>query len=174
MILCSYSAPEVSQGEPYSFEADIFSVGVVLHVLLAGSLPDHMGSMSALAHNRLVSDHAKDVVHRLLDRNPATRMTIAEFFAHPWIVEGQLPDAPPLLQAQSSFQAFAPPRYQHSPEQRYGGTGISMPGIRAGEADDGWSAATSPQSKSWGSPRDAFSPPVVPLARDGDEEILSL
>ena len=37
-----YTAPEVLQNEPYSYNCDVWSIGCIMYALLAGSLPfDH-------------------------------------------------------------------------------------------------------------------------------------
>ena len=74
----------------------MWSVGVLLYVILAGELP--FGS-SQLSQQILraevsfekpvwkgVSDMAKDLIRRLIVRDPAHRLTAEEALQHPWIV----------------------------------------------------------------------------------------
>lgn len=74
----------------------MWSVGVLLYVILAGELP--FGS-SQLSQQILraevsfekpvwkgVSDMAKDLIRRLIVRDPAQRLTAEEALQHPWIV----------------------------------------------------------------------------------------
>eukprot|EP00931_Biecheleriopsis_adriatica_P105314 TRINITY_DN79878_c0_g1_i1.p1 TRINITY_DN79878_c0_g1~~TRINITY_DN79878_c0_g1_i1.p1 ORF type:complete len:490 (+),score=104.52 TRINITY_DN79878_c0_g1_i1:74-1543(+) len=52
-----YAAPEVLQGESPSEGADIWSAGLCLHLMLAGSLPWRMGQLSMEAYHRKVTTH---------------------------------------------------------------------------------------------------------------------
>ncbi|CAI5500321.1 unnamed protein product, partial [Closterium sp. Naga37s-1] len=82
-----YMAPEVLD-HCYGAEADMWSVGVVLFILLAGVPPfwadSEAGIFSAIRAARVdvfsggwahVSPDAKDLVLRLLTRHPARRIT---------------------------------------------------------------------------------------------------
>ncbi|OXB71618.1 UNVERIFIED_CONTAM: hypothetical protein H355_011963 [Colinus virginianus] len=92
-----YVAPEVLFGK-YGSECDMWSAGVILHILLCGYPPFHgkdnqeilkkvqVGEFSFDArHWRRVSDHAKDLVKRCLTYVPGMRITAAEALQHPWI-----------------------------------------------------------------------------------------
>ena len=98
-----YFAPEVlsrmgtvaGQGS-YSIEADMWSLGVVVYVLLSGNFPFQTNEMMAMSvararyhfHGeewRTVSDLAKDFIRRLLVVNPQQRMTAEEALQHPWL-----------------------------------------------------------------------------------------
>ena len=74
----------------------MWSVGVLLYVILAGELP--FGS-SQLSQQILraevsfekpvwkgVSEMAKDLIRRLIVRDPAQRLPAEEALQHPWIV----------------------------------------------------------------------------------------
>jgi calcium-dependent protein kinase len=102
-----YVAPEVLRRR-YSSEADIWSLGVVLYILLCG-LPPFWGSsdkeifMSILKGNLdfssapwpSISDEAKNLVRSLLTLDPSKRPTIGEMLSHPWLKEcGVAPDSP--------------------------------------------------------------------------------
>ena len=40
-----YSAPEVLAGEPYSYKADVWSMGAILYELLVGLTPFNAGNV---------------------------------------------------------------------------------------------------------------------------------
>ncbi|GJP65633.1 hypothetical protein CLOP_g22502 [Closterium sp. NIES-67] len=92
-----YLAPEVL-AEKYGPEADIWSAGVVLYILLSG-LPPFWGTTNDAIFEAIkqatlnlvrqpwpvISDEAKDLVVRMLTRNPKKRITADEILDHPWI-----------------------------------------------------------------------------------------
>ncbi|ODQ54523.1 Pkinase-domain-containing protein [Saitoella complicata NRRL Y-17804] len=101
-----YAAPEMSRREKgkrgYGKEIDLWSLGVIVHVLLSGHQPfsstSQTDSRSQIAQRIQSTDldlnsweweeislEAKDFVHRLLVRNPAYRMSVEEAFEHPWL-----------------------------------------------------------------------------------------
>eukprot|EP00299_Pterocystis_sp_00344_P010726 c4875_g1_i1.p1 GENE.c4875_g1_i1~~c4875_g1_i1.p1 ORF type:complete len:489 (+),score=108.75 c4875_g1_i1:38-1504(+) len=92
-----YAAPEVLKNLPHSYSCDLWSVGVILFVMLSGYPPfygtrDHVVRTvkagiiefrpSEWSH---ISAEAQDLVRRLLDPSPATRITITEARQHPWM-----------------------------------------------------------------------------------------
>ncbi|CAA0839277.1 Calcium-dependent protein kinase 11 [Striga hermonthica] len=102
-----YVAPEVLQ-KHYGPEADVWSAGVILYILLSGVPPfwaeSEMGIFRQILRGKLdfdsdpwpvISDDAKDLIRKMLDRNPKTRLTAHEVLCHPWIVDDTLaPDKP--------------------------------------------------------------------------------
>ena len=95
----SYMSPEVVQRMPYSKPADIWSCGVVLFVLLSGSLP-FVGSNrrifelitqgNYLMRNKQwsqISESAKDLLRQMLVLDQNVRITADEALEHPWIKE---------------------------------------------------------------------------------------
>lgn len=80
----SYMAPEVRQG-CYDQRADIWSLGVVLHVLLTGAfLPP-----SAKPHLSIrdIDMHAWDLLQGMCCSDPANRLSLQQVLTHPWIIE---------------------------------------------------------------------------------------
>lgn len=92
-----YVAPELLQDEGYDLAADIFSTGIILYVLLSGR-PAFRGFniTEILQRNKKgdveypprnwdkISEKAKDLVAKMLDKNRLTRITAAEALNHPW------------------------------------------------------------------------------------------
>ncbi|KAH7414644.1 hypothetical protein KP509_14G003200 [Ceratopteris richardii] len=76
-----YMAPEVVQGRPYDHHADIWSLGVLMHLLLTGlPLPAHGKP------HPLVQDYgALDLLLGMLSCNPADRLTAEQVLSHGWI-----------------------------------------------------------------------------------------
>jgi len=83
-----YMPPEVINRIPYdAFMADIWSMGVILYYLLCNEFPFQAESfdelvtvvtMDNLEVPDYVSEHTRKLLHRLLDKNPQTRITIEE------------------------------------------------------------------------------------------------
>ncbi|CAL2239614.1 unnamed protein product [Prunus armeniaca] len=100
-----YVAPEVLR-KRYGPEADVWSAGVILYILLSGVPPfwaeNEQGIFEQVLHGDLdfasdpwpsISDGAKDLVRRMLVRDPKRRMTAHEVLCHPWVqVDGVAPD----------------------------------------------------------------------------------
>jgi len=87
-----YAAPEVYD-KFIPMEADIWSLGIVFHVLLTGTWPYNAESDEKLkfrATNGMVSIQpginsvARDLLGKLLNRNPKERATINEILSHPY------------------------------------------------------------------------------------------
>ncbi|KAF0700103.1 Aste57867_9382 [Aphanomyces stellatus] len=106
-----YLAPECTTGQPYDpFKVDVWALGVTAFAMLFRRLPfahtaDVMGGgalaiMQSIREDALefptpnVDDDVLDVLSRLLDKNPETRMTLAELKDHPWLAQARqdLPD----------------------------------------------------------------------------------
>ncbi|KAJ6791754.1 putative serine/threonine-protein kinase PEPKR2 [Iris pallida] len=94
----AYVAPEVLSGH-YSEKVDIWGAGVLLHALLVGVLPFQGDSRDAVFeaiknvqldfHSGMwksISELARDLLSRMLNRDVTTRMTADEILRHPWIL----------------------------------------------------------------------------------------
>ncbi|CAE7274903.1 CaMKI [Symbiodinium microadriaticum] len=93
-----YVAPEVIEEKSYGVEVDIWSMGVICYVLLAGYPPFYSESESELLaliksgsytfHDNGwsdVSDDAKDFISRMLVIDQEQRWTARELMEHPWM-----------------------------------------------------------------------------------------
>ncbi|KAL2481749.1 Calcium-dependent protein kinase 20 [Abeliophyllum distichum] len=102
-----YVAPEVLR-KHYGPECDIWSAGVIIYILLSGVPPfwDEMeqGIFEQVLKGELdfvsepwpsISDSAKDLVRRMLVRDPKKRLTVHQVLCHPWVqIDGVAPDKP--------------------------------------------------------------------------------
>ncbi|KDP29499.1 hypothetical protein JCGZ_19338 [Jatropha curcas] len=102
-----YVAPEVLK-KRYGPEADVWSAGVIVYILLCGVPPfwaeTEQGIFDQVLHGDLdfssepwpsISEGAKDLVRRMLARDPRRRITAHEVLRHPWVQEdGVAPDKP--------------------------------------------------------------------------------
>ncbi|MFS7942261.1 putative protein kinase CAMK-CDPK family [Helianthus anomalus] len=103
-----YVAPEVLR-KHYRPESDVWSAGVILYILLTGVPPfwaeTEMGIFRQILQAKLnfeselwpaIIDSAKDLIRKMLDRNPKKRLTAHEVLCkYPWIVDEKMaPDKP--------------------------------------------------------------------------------
>ncbi|XP_055831369.1 calcium-dependent protein kinase 1-like [Solanum dulcamara] len=102
-----YVAPEVLR-KRYGPEADVWSAGVIIYILLSGVPPfwaeNEQGIFEQVLHGDLdftsdpwpsISEGAKDLMRRMLIRDPRKRLTAHEVLCHPWVqVDGVAPDKP--------------------------------------------------------------------------------
>ncbi|XVF47267.1 hypothetical protein PTKIN_Ptkin03bG0095700 [Pterospermum kingtungense] len=102
-----YIAPEVLKRR-YGPEADIWSIGVMLYILLSGVPPfwaeSEHGIFNSILRGHIdftsdpwpsISPQAKDLVRKMLNSEPKQRLTAAQVLSHPWIKEdGEAPDTP--------------------------------------------------------------------------------
>ncbi|KAK0668583.1 putative serine/threonine-protein kinase [Cercophora samala] len=108
-----YAAPELLRHQPYKGSAvDIWSMGVILYVMLAGCLPfddDDLGAMiqkAKRAEYRMpshLSREAQDLIRRMLVPQPAHRITMAQMWQHPLI--NKYPDIPQCFEWEQSQQS---------------------------------------------------------------------
>lgn len=92
----THVSPEVIRGQPYGPQTDIWSMGVILYYMLTGLLPfvdtSIMGCMRKVletepSYPRSISPMAKDLISRLLRKDPKDRLTLAEIKTHPWLAD---------------------------------------------------------------------------------------
>ncbi|KAL3619222.1 Calcium-dependent protein kinase 15 [Castilleja foliolosa] len=114
-----YVAPEVLRRN-YGAEADIWSAGVMLYILLCGVPPfwgeNEENIFDAIKHGHLdfvsdpwpsISSSAKDLVKKMLQSDPKDRLTAAEVLNHPWMREdGDASDKPLDIAVLSRMKQF--------------------------------------------------------------------
>ncbi|XP_057506199.1 calcium-dependent protein kinase 26-like [Actinidia eriantha] len=102
-----YVAPEVLC-KRYGPEADVWSAGVIIYILLCGVPPFWAETEQEIFQNVLhgdldfssdpwpnISESAKDLVRKMLVRDPRRRLTAHEVLCHPWVQDdGMAPDKP--------------------------------------------------------------------------------
>lgn len=100
----SYVAPEVLTMQGYGKEADLWSVGVILFLVLCGKLPfdgdDHKEIIRTTIQAEVkvnpnvwnkLSDDAKSVIKCLLNKSPKERITARDCLKHPFLVHNTTP-----------------------------------------------------------------------------------
>ncbi len=100
----NYIAPEILTQQPYNGRtADVWSIGVIMYVLMAGYMPFEDPSHSTLMRNirdakyqcpSWFSSDARDLLDRMLTPDPAHRINIADIQSHPWVMVQDSPSLP--------------------------------------------------------------------------------
>ncbi|CAH2078317.1 unnamed protein product [Thlaspi arvense] len=101
-----YVAPEVLR-RSYGKEIDIWSAGIILYILLCGVPPfwaeTEKGIFDEIIKGEIdfesqpwpsISESAKDLVRKMLTKDPKKRISAAQALEHPWIIGGEAPDKP--------------------------------------------------------------------------------
>ncbi|OIV92646.1 hypothetical protein TanjilG_17997 [Lupinus angustifolius] len=113
-----YVAPEVLR-RSYGPEADIWSAGVILYILLSGVPPfwaeNEQGIFDAVLHGHIdfasdpwpsVSTNAKDLVKKMLRADPKERISAVDVLNHPWMREDGASDKPLDIAVLSRMKQF--------------------------------------------------------------------
>ncbi|CAA0816813.1 Calcium-dependent protein kinase 6 [Striga hermonthica] len=117
-----YVAPEVLS-KHYGPEADVWTAGVIVYILLSGVPPfwaeTQQGIFDAVLKGHidfesdpwpLISESAKDLIRKMLCMKPSERLTAHQVLCHPWISEhGVAPDRaldPAVLSRLKQFSAM--------------------------------------------------------------------
>ncbi|ETO22664.1 hypothetical protein RFI_14529, partial [Reticulomyxa filosa] len=94
----TYMAPELLEGRPYGKEVDNWALGIIMHIMLVGYSPWSKYSSALEIQQHIltqdvewkeedwihVSEEVKDLVMRLLDRDPKKRATIKQVLKLVW------------------------------------------------------------------------------------------
>lgn len=93
-----YVAPEVLTEDTYTNAVDMWSVGVIVYILLSGYPPFYDDSPPKIFKKITevkydfddpawdgISDVAKDLIRKLLVKDPAERLTASAALKHPWL-----------------------------------------------------------------------------------------
>lgn len=91
-----YASPEIVAGKAYNGSAsDIWSCGIILFALLTGRLPFDDDNIRTLlqkvkiGHFEMPDDidmSARDLLRKMLDKDPEERITMPEIMAHPFFI----------------------------------------------------------------------------------------
>jgi serine/threonine protein kinase len=92
-----YMAPEILKGEKYDAKSDLWSLGTVFYEMVTAKPPFRAGNHIELLRkieardgpkwtNVQVSDSLKDLISKLLKKNPVERIAFEEFFLHPCLM----------------------------------------------------------------------------------------
>ncbi|GAA5796108.1 hypothetical protein HPULCUR_001477 [Helicostylum pulchrum] len=118
-----YMGPEILSYKKYDAKADLWSVGAVLYEMVTGRPPfraqNHIELLKKIQENNdkihfpdernpdiIIGSDLKDLIRKLLRKNPVERMSFEDFFCHPAV----------LMQPQS--QSIAKPRPSRSEQQQ--------------------------------------------------------
>lgn len=92
-----YMAPEVLRGDEYNSKADLWSVGIILYEMLCAERPfKNVQTIVALQNTVerapimfprrvIISPECRDLLQRLLIKDPRQRIEWEDFFEHPWL-----------------------------------------------------------------------------------------
>jgi serine/threonine protein kinase len=130
----NYVAPEVLGKDGYDGKkADVWSVGVILYVLLAGYLPFDENTMAALFSKIKSADYefpdwfspeARDLIAMILVPDPHKRPRISDIKNHPWMMKGDSGPTP-MPPTNHAANHGAPPSV--NPVNNYGNAATHMP-----------------------------------------------
>jgi len=120
-----YMAPEVLKGLKYTKSVDIWSIGVISFVLLAGCPPFTGNSDIEIFQNILlvkytfddadwngISDQAMQFVRSLLVLDPDMRLTATQLLNHPWILKASSVALPQLEKFKRGMTTYSDKRKQ--------------------------------------------------------------
>ena len=97
-----YIAPEVLMSAPYGKPADIWSLGVIIYILLAGGMPfrstegGYEAELAQILNTEVffdkktwaqLTEESKDFVQKCLTISPDERMTAEQAMNHPWLTK---------------------------------------------------------------------------------------
>ena len=93
-------APEIWENrgkKPYTAKADCWSLGVILYQLLCGNFPDTEGKIYVPDTGvkmtgdmwKEISDEAKDLVTKLIQKDPAERLSAVQALLHSWFEDDE-------------------------------------------------------------------------------------
>lgn len=98
-----YSPPQVIRGEDYSKAIDVWGVGVLLYMMMSGTVPFDGKTEQVVKEGilnkevefpqkyfRPVSDEAKNFIASCLVKDEAGRITVEEALEHPWITNNSI------------------------------------------------------------------------------------
>ena len=89
----AYASPEMVRGQPYTKAGDVWSAGVLLYAMVVGELPFEDDNLQRLLQKIIytkptfppeLSPQVKDLIMRMLEKEPEKRITLKKVKEHPW------------------------------------------------------------------------------------------
>jgi hypothetical protein len=93
-----YIPPEMLLGKSYTKAVDLWSAGILLYAMVAGTLPfvhDDIRELLRLIATKQpqyptdLSPHCLDLLKKILQKDPSKRLTIDQIRAHPWFTQAE-------------------------------------------------------------------------------------
>ncbi|KAM8970589.1 serine/threonine-protein kinase PLK4 isoform X1 [Sarcophilus harrisii] len=90
----NYISPEVATRSAHGLESDVWSLGCMFYTLLIGRPPFDTDTVKNTLNKVVLADYemptflsleAKDLIHQLLRRNPAERLSLSSVLDHPFM-----------------------------------------------------------------------------------------
>lgn len=120
VMLNYYTAPEIIRDEKIDNRCDIFSIGCILYLMLMGRPPFYhldqkkinssVSSEEAIRFDLIgsegISPLAKEFLVRLLEKDPAKRITIKEALCHKWLVFSRIEEKYNMVKENSLRQNY--------------------------------------------------------------------
>ncbi|CEI96957.1 Putative MAP kinase-activated protein kinase [Rhizopus microsporus] len=120
-----YMGPEILSYKKYDAKADLWSVGAVLYEMVTGKPPfraqNHLELLKKIQENNdqihfpsdenSIGSDIKDLIRKLLKKNPVERLSFEDFFRHPAILVVKKPSTAPVRH----YSASSKPNYAASP-----------------------------------------------------------
>lgn len=94
----AYASPEMILGRPYDFSTDTWSAGILLFAICAGYLPfddpNIQSLMQKIVYRNVTypphfSPKLKDLLEKMLVKDPKDRISFQEIIQHPWLADYQ-------------------------------------------------------------------------------------
>ncbi|EAY06067.1 hypothetical protein TVAG_244990 [Trichomonas vaginalis G3] len=94
----AYASPEMILGRPYDFSTDIWSAGILLFAICTEYLPfddpNIQSLMQKIVYRNVTypphfSPKLKDLLEKMLNKDPKERITFEEIKKHPWLADYQ-------------------------------------------------------------------------------------
>ena len=95
-----YMPPEVLKGYTETTpKIDVWALGIMLHAMIVGVFPFRSSNRDELKRQIIekeitinrkdipISDNCLDLINKMLDKDPLTRISMSEIFEHPWIAK---------------------------------------------------------------------------------------
>uniref|UniRef100_A0A8C5T7G9 Serine/threonine-protein kinase PLK4 n=1 Tax=Malurus cyaneus samueli TaxID=2593467 RepID=A0A8C5T7G9_9PASS len=93
----NYISPEIATRSPHGLESDVWSLGCMFYTLLIGKPPFDTDTVRNTLNKVVLADYempaflsreAQDLIHRLLRKNPADRLSLSSVLDHPFMSRG--------------------------------------------------------------------------------------